>query len=127
MTGTLFGRARGHWRAQLRFDAPTQGSELHRIGVKPSGLVQRLQRPWVGRVPAGAVKYRQARTAVRLADLTPVIKERQAAGKTSLRAIAAGPIELGIPTALGGEWSSVQAMRILERIDPFREEEAAAA
>jgi len=32
MTGTLFGRARNHWRAQLRFDAPTQGSELHRIG-----------------------------------------------------------------------------------------------
>ena len=31
MTGTLFGRARGHWRAQLRFDAPTQGSKLHRI------------------------------------------------------------------------------------------------
>jgi hypothetical protein len=60
MTRMLFGRARGHWPAQLRFDAPTQGSELHRIGVKPSGLVQRLQRPWVGRVPAGAVKYRQA-------------------------------------------------------------------
>jgi hypothetical protein len=118
MTRMLFGRARGHWPAQLRFGAPTQGSESHRIGVKPSG---------VGRVPAGAVKYRQAGTAVRLADLTPVIKERQAAGKTSLRAIAAGPIELGIPTALGGEWSSVQAMRILERIDPFREEEAAAA
>ena len=31
MTGTLFGRARGHWRAQLRFDAPTQGSELHQL------------------------------------------------------------------------------------------------
>src|SRR6516165_9361799 len=39
MTGTLSGRARGHWPAQLRFDAPRQGSELHRIclgfGVKP--------------------------------------------------------------------------------------------
>ena len=34
MTGTLFGHARGHWRAQLRFDAPTQGSELHRIAGK---------------------------------------------------------------------------------------------
>jgi hypothetical protein len=31
MTGTLFGRAPGHWRAQLRFDAPTQGSELQTI------------------------------------------------------------------------------------------------
>jgi len=27
MTGTLFGRARGHGRVQSRFDAPTQGSE----------------------------------------------------------------------------------------------------
>jgi hypothetical protein len=35
--------------------------------------------------------------------------------------------EQGIPTARGGEWSSPQVMRILERLDPFREEEAAAA
>ena len=27
----------------------------------------------------------------------------------------------------GGEWSSVQVMRILERLDPFPEGEAAAA
>jgi hypothetical protein len=39
MTGTLFGRARGHWRAQLRFDAPTQGSELHRIACKGHAAV----------------------------------------------------------------------------------------
>jgi len=61
------------------------------------------------------------------ADLAPIIKELQAAGKTSLRAIAAGLNEAGIPTARGGEWSSAQVMRILERLDPFREEEAAAA
>jgi hypothetical protein len=35
--------------------------------------------------------------------------------------------EAGIPTARGGEWSSPQVMRILERIDPFREEKAEAA
>ena len=61
------------------------------------------------------------------ADLAPIIKELRAAGKTSLRAIAAGLNEQGIPTARGGEWSSVQVMRILERLDRFREEEAAAA
>jgi hypothetical protein len=44
---------------------------------------------------------------------------------TSLRAIAAGLNEAGIPTARGGKWSSPQVMRILERLDPFREEEAA--
>ena len=32
-----------------------------------------------------------------------------------------------IPTARGGEWSSPQVMRLLERLDPFREEETAAA
>jgi hypothetical protein len=40
MTGTLFGRARGHWRAQLRFDAPTQ-VELRRIACKVSHFVLR--------------------------------------------------------------------------------------
>jgi hypothetical protein len=51
----------------------------------------------------------------------------QAAGKTSLRAIAAGLNELGIPTARGGEWSSPHVMRMLERLDPFRPEEEAQA
>jgi DNA invertase Pin-like site-specific DNA recombinase len=68
----------------------------------------------------------QKRTDARAADLAPIIAELQAAGKTSLRAIAAGLNEAGIPTARGGEWSSPQVMRILERLDPFREEEAAA-
>jgi hypothetical protein len=31
----------------------------------------------------------------------------------------------GIPTARGGKWSSPQVMRTLERLDLFREEEAA--
>ena len=69
----------------------------------------------------------QKRTDARAADLAPIIKDLQAAGKTSLRAIAAGLNEAGIPTARGGEWSSPQVMRILERLDPFRGEEEAAA
>jgi hypothetical protein len=59
--------------------------------------------------------------------IAPIIKDLQAAGKTSLRAIAAGLNEQGIPAARGGEWSSAQIMRLLERLDPFREEEAQAA
>jgi DNA invertase Pin-like site-specific DNA recombinase len=74
-----------------------------------------------------AVKALHARSEARAADLAPIIKELQAAGKTSLRAIAAGLNEAGIPTARGGEWSSPQVMRMLERLDPFREEEAAQA
>jgi DNA invertase Pin-like site-specific DNA recombinase len=85
-------------------------------GVMPSARAHKLS--------AEAI---QRRTAARVADLAPIIKELQAAGKTSLRAIAAGLNEQGIPTARGGEWSSPQVMRILERLDPFREEEATAA
>jgi DNA invertase Pin-like site-specific DNA recombinase len=73
-----------------------------------------------------AIEALQARADAKAADIAPIIKELQASGKTSLRAIAAGLNEAGIPTARGGEWSSPQVMRILERLDPFREEEAAA-
>ena len=69
----------------------------------------------------------QVRIEARDADLVPIIKELQAAGNTTLRAIAEGPNEQGIPTARGGEWSSVRVMRILERLDPFRSKEEAAA
>jgi DNA invertase Pin-like site-specific DNA recombinase len=59
------------------------------------------------------------RAAARAADLSEIVKELQASGATSLRAIAAGLDERGIPTARGGKWSSVQVMRVLERLDPF--------
>jgi DNA invertase Pin-like site-specific DNA recombinase len=75
---------------------------------------------------AMGVEALRARADAKAADLAPIIKELQVAGKTSLRAIAAGLNEAGIPTARGGEWSSPQVMRILERLDPFREKEAAA-
>jgi DNA invertase Pin-like site-specific DNA recombinase len=49
-------------------------------------------------------------------DLAPAISELQAAGKTSLRAIAEGLNERGIPTARGtGDWSAVQVARVLAR------------
>jgi hypothetical protein len=52
----------------------------------------------------------------RAADIAPVIAELRAAGATSLRAIAAGLNEKGIPTSRGsGEWSAVQVARVLER------------
>jgi DNA invertase Pin-like site-specific DNA recombinase len=46
--------------------------------------------------------------------VAPAIKELQAAGKTSLRAIAEGLNEQGIPTSRGGKWSSPQVMRVLD-------------
>ena len=73
------------------------------------------------------VQALQARADAKAADLAPIIEELRATGKTSLRAIASGLNDAGIPTARGGKWSSPQVMRMLERLDPFREEEAAAA
>ena len=68
----------------------------------------------------------QARTAARAADLAPIINELQAAGKTSLRAIAEGLNAQGIPTSRGdGEWTATQVMRVLERLDPFVAESSA--
>lgn len=64
-----------------------------------------------------AVEVLKARADAKAADLAPIIKELQAAGKTSLRAIADGLNEQGIPTARGGKWSSVQVMRVMDR--PF--------
>ena len=64
-----------------------------------------------------AAAARQKRAATRAADLAPTIAELQAAGATSLRAIAAGLNERGIPTARGeGEWTSAQVMRVLDRL-----------
>jgi hypothetical protein len=46
--------------------------------------------------------------------LAPVIEELRAAGCESLRAIAAGLEERGIPAARGGKWSTVPVSRPLE-------------
>jgi DNA invertase Pin-like site-specific DNA recombinase len=53
--------------------------------------------------------------SARAADLAPIIAELQAAGAASLRAIAVGLNERGIPTARGGAWSATQVMRVLAR------------
>jgi DNA invertase Pin-like site-specific DNA recombinase len=57
------------------------------------------------------------RVSDRADDIAPVVWELQAAGKTSLRAIAEGLNAAGIPTARGhGKWSAVQVSRLLENI-----------
>ena len=81
-------------------------------------------KPVYGDVVNGSEKARangraalQQRAAGRAADIAPTIKSLQAAGATSLRAIAAGLNAQGIPTARGGgQWSAVQVARVLERV-----------
>jgi DNA invertase Pin-like site-specific DNA recombinase len=80
--------------------------------------------PIYGEVVCGSDKGRaaawravRARATERARDVAPIIEQLQAAGATSLRAIAAGLNEQGIPTARGGSgWTAVQVQRILERI-----------
>jgi DNA invertase Pin-like site-specific DNA recombinase len=71
------------------------------------------------KLTAGARKAGQetnrAKAVERVADLAPTIAELQAAGATSLRAIAAGLNERRIPTARGGDWFPTQVMRVLAR------------
>ena len=79
----------------------------------------------LGGYRAGAkltVKMRKAgneanarKAAQRATEVAPVIAELQAAGATSLRAIANGLNERGIPTAQGASWSPTQVMRVLAR------------
>jgi DNA invertase Pin-like site-specific DNA recombinase len=69
------------------------------------------------KVRAKATAILEARADARAADIMPTIAALQAAGATSLRAIAAGLNERGIPTARGdGEWSAVQVKRVLDRV-----------
>jgi DNA invertase Pin-like site-specific DNA recombinase len=57
---------------------------------------------------------RQQRATERAADIKPTIEELRASGAQSLRAIAAGLNERGIPTAHGaGTWTAVQVSRVL--------------
>jgi DNA invertase Pin-like site-specific DNA recombinase len=56
----------------------------------------------------------QERVRNRALDLAPTIQDLQAGGCESLRAIAAGLEERGIPAARGGKWSAVQVARLLE-------------
>jgi DNA invertase Pin-like site-specific DNA recombinase len=75
-------------------------------GVKPTAKMR-----------ARSTAVLQQRAADRATDIAPTIKALQAAGATSLRAIAAGLNAQGIPTAKGnGTWSAVQVARVMSRL-----------
>jgi DNA invertase Pin-like site-specific DNA recombinase len=96
-----------------------------RRGVKLGG--DRGSRP-TNKQRAIAKRVRQDRADARAADLAPVVKELEAAGAVTLRAIAAGLDERGIPAARGGAWSANQIARLLKNIaSPFVVAAASAA
>jgi hypothetical protein len=55
--------------------------------------------------------------AGRAADLAPIIADIRASGAVSLREIAAGLNDRGIPTALGRSWAAVTVSRVLARLE----------
>ena len=75
-------------------------------GVVPGAKMQEASR-----------KALQQRTTKHAADIGPTIRKLQADGATTLRAIADGLNDAGIPTALGnGKWQAVQVQRVLARL-----------
>ncbi len=65
-----------------------------------------------------SIEVRQRKAQQRARDLRPIIQGLQASGHTSLRGIAAGLEERGIPTPRGKRsWTATQVRRILGRVD----------
>lgn len=60
-----------------------------------------------------SARVRSARAAQRIVDLGPILAEMRAAGAKSLRSLAAGLNERGLPAPRGGNWSPTQVMRLL--------------
>lgn len=63
-----------------------------------------------------SAKRRTAIARQRADDLAPIIAELQGDGATSLRELARGLNERGIPTARGGTWTATQVQRLLARL-----------
>jgi DNA invertase Pin-like site-specific DNA recombinase len=80
-------------------------------GVKLGGRRTSMKR--FREIQAQARQARSDKAARTRAEVLPVIEKIQAAGASSLRAIAAGLNARNVPAPRGGEWSAVQVMRIL--------------
>lgn len=69
----------------------------------------------VGTVRANEVKAEKAEA--RAHDLAPIIADLRKVGAVSLRDLAAGLNERGIPAARGGAWSAPQVSRVLALVE----------
>jgi hypothetical protein len=58
---------------------------------------------------------KQETRARRAEDIAPIVVDLKASGAASLRQLAAGLNDRGIPTARGGIWSAVQVMRVIQQ------------
>jgi DNA invertase Pin-like site-specific DNA recombinase len=79
----------------------------------PLAAVTNLKNREVGTARSAVVNRTKAQDQAR--DLAGMIAELRAGGAASLRQIAAGLNDRGIPTARGGTWSATQVSRLLAR------------
>jgi DNA invertase Pin-like site-specific DNA recombinase len=86
-------KARGTVLGGLRWDITRIGAEGRKAGLQT----------------------RQENAAKYLADVLPVIQDKQRQGASTLRAIADALNADGTPAPRGGEWSAVQVKRVLDR------------
>jgi DNA invertase Pin-like site-specific DNA recombinase len=85
-----------------------------RRGIKLGGY---KGKPMLKRVRKLGTEAIQKQATLAAQDIAPIIADLRKAGKTTLRAIADGLNDQGIPTARGnGQWSATQVARVLDRI-----------
>ena len=102
----------------IRTKAALQAAKARgkKLGGRRLSKADGLPVTFTAEMRASSIAARQQRADARAADVAPTIKSLQAAGATSLRAIAAKLNEAGIPTSRGaGVWSATQVARVLER------------
>jgi DNA invertase Pin-like site-specific DNA recombinase len=91
--------------------AKARGVKLGGLRHRADGSIVKLD---LASIAAGRAT-RTAKSAARATDVAPIIADLKAYGAVSLRQIAAGLNERGIPTARGGSWSPVQVQRVVDR------------
>jgi DNA invertase Pin-like site-specific DNA recombinase len=91
--------------------AKARGAKLGGLRLRADGSVVKLD---LDAIAAGRAA-RTAKSAARATDIQPILADLKASGAVSLRQLAAGLNERGIPTARGGAWSPVQVQRVMNR------------
>lgn len=91
--------------------AKVRGVKLGGIRHRPDGSIVKLDAEAI----AAGRAVRIAKSVARAADIAPIVADIKGSGAVSLRQVAAGLNERGIPTARGGEWSAIQVQRVMNR------------
>ena len=92
--------------------AKAKGTKLGGIRHRADGSIVKIDADAIAKGRA----VRAAKAQARAADIAPIVDDIKESGAVSLRQIAAGLNERGIPTARGCQWSAVQVQRVMSRL-----------